>query len=1254
MPIIRDYTDIGYRIKRPNPDIEYKGMEEVSENMNRDIPPKIDKKYVAGNKNKDSIPEYKDISYVEPNRQKQILNKNYVEYIKDNLHKDFIPEYKLSNVAPDMNMDKKSGGDMKLVSPDMNLDKKSGFETIQVAPDMNPDKKSGFETIQVAPDMNLDKKSGFETIQVAPDMNPDKKSGGDMKLVSPDMNPDKTQNFDTIKVAPDMNTDKSAFGNYIATISDNQQGDFIPDNSKKTIYNNPKNPHGEDKSYVVNESPNKSWLSSIKNTLDDAIRELKNTPEKIGNMLKDKAEEIKQSSAQAAQSFIHNSQEALIKDPLKKANQIISNPASIKDILDKDKMKESLKTKGESFAGKQIEVINRATGQIGLPAIPVYYSDNYQVNSLRSKIMEVYNKDRGGIEDVKEGDVIKKESTWDKITGNTFANGIKNIDYEKIEKQAKQEAAKQAEKIRIKKNLPLDDTKWDNTLERQKQLNVINEKLGTDFKFLEDENVSITPDVAGDSTPVRKNVFNSYEVDQAPDNWNEMSNIPLFYSPTSSNDSNLQILDNKGHPQKDVRNPGDKIYVFNGYREGPFTSAMESIFKGIVGFQGVPDIWVDISIKPHHYTFNSLEYYPPEYPAKHINGYMLSAFQVRDIQMTTEDSWNLGPYGNIPITLAMILPTALTITFVADANLWTHKWIMATMEYMFGARLDIHSMRPFKMCCHDITLYTTTFYGECLYARTYIAYPMFNFDSSMLGTGGVKHFDTDWVIVGMKEYQNAKISVQKEMVPEVFNNTDNIMFQDANGETSITSLPELEAKFKEQGRFIHGDTKLTAVAGEYAKNVTEHTNSYKALALNKLKTTAKLDPNLITTLANGGDILSAIKSNLSLATGMRTIVCIYCSIYSTPLPKDNGINFNIPEPERFRINDDLAAERALEYVNKFKDMIDCVKIILGSADGVPGMNEYAKKMGARSCQDGGFFLGGIGEYTEDDFTGKNKDSDTMLFNRRADIIQVSELSDEAKIAMVGTSDDEEFWKNIPDVCYGRELSGARNFPNRVTYNNKGVNYSNLEDEITKYKAQSSNGKASAQSFNSVGGARAVPDVEVIESINKEERVKKADEIMLDLDQKFVTDYKENSDDYDYVYEYGRKESLKVNTDATVEDVYLGETYELYKVKSYNDIQNKTSIWWKENFGNNTYSLSISNTTLEEILNDDYEARLPIQLDSDIIIPVINYSIMSYDLIPEEDNLLYLLNNYFKKNKLLWFYNTSLDELILYQKQPIQE
>ena len=1287
MPIIKSITDIGYRIKRDIPSISKKPMVMVSSDLNTKIKEEINTKYIYENMN-NSIEEFNKLQYIEPNRNNQDIPKDVLSMIKDNINsiidKDFLLKYVIKNV----NDNEIPKFKLEMVKPDMNPDKESGFGIEMVKPDMNPDKESGF----------ADKESGFGIEMVKPDMNPDKESGFGLKNILPNLQTPFTGN------------------NSMKMVRFNEQGEFISDYTTKNIENHTgenswKNYNEYNGKVMIDRNAPNSLLDMSKKTLEENIENVWSNITNIGDQLKEafiqKQNELIQKGTQLANTTIADLEQALIKDPMDWATGIINDPKKLWAKETYTDIPKNISSSINDLNSDMIDKTNSIFNELGIPiTIQMKHPQLAQVMAAVQELKRVKNNEA---EEEEEKEPTRLQDASSKYIKNDKVQEIMAQGDTKVneaEKSLKQDMKDTITRVETSPagNIPAVKTATNN----------IKKKFGLEDKPKEKDN----------------SVLNRFGETIKQQKLTQRGTDPIVISSTTENllayitDTELStghtpiILDNNGDPIKDTRPAGKVAFHFNGYKEGPFRDVMQNIFQGIVGFQGVPDIFVDIEIVPHEYKLSSdnsftkdsvidrgeVIYKPPKYPSELLGGYMLADFEVRDIHMTTEENWDLGVYGTSPTSISMILPSNLSISFVEDANLLTSKWFMAYMQYMFGAKLDLHAMRPYKMCCQDITLYTQTFYGECLYARTYIAYPLFNFSSRMLGTGSVRVKDTEWIIVGMMEYDQ-----KEELAPLEPNITRNSGFADHN--TKVLGGNNVTAKDDVAGFLLNDAAKDGLLDSEVLE---------RAQALG-------LSGGVFTNLTGLDGIIKKVLADKT----KKYLVCSYCNFVQNPsinqLMADNegysAEDFSYDKVldttqfkwdrasgpinagyERLIRNDILAADRAIQYVKEFVAFgvpEDNIKVILGSQDGIPGFkgDDFLSKINSsKPVIDGGYFLGGILQYEDNDHILNNVSSSVSASekfdkgasaNRRTDMFTMKDLLEIEEFknlySITGNSEEDELalWEKLPKIQFGRQISQNSNGFKMSNYTTKTRIESSSTSNFSKEPGISSDYALNWRDNTSCGLNTFYPDYNtskekttqkvnvmarakfmtndnnnkiqanptILPSLNKEKKIEEAEQIIFDVSQKIDANIQTQEDIKNYSIALIKKEQFKKTTKNLTEEIMFNKSYQLNLLSVFSNVSNQSPTWWRKTFGSNKYKIdNFEETSLENIQTSSYSLQFPRDINSkDILYPCLKLKVLSMDNLTEDSNRLYLVNTFFKNNSLCWIYNIYYDTLSFYQK-----
>lgn len=786
------------------------------------------------------------------------------------------------------------------------------------------------------------------------------------------------------------------------------------------------------------------------------------------------------------------------------------------------------------------------------------------------------------------------------------------------------------------------------------------------------------------STPVFNNSL--------PDDYSQWSGTPLWFTLQDDNvtidEKNPPvILDNTGRETSDEigkegRKLGEKSYNYMGYREGEFKSVMEGIYRGNLGFQAQPDIYCDINITPHKFKNTGIMevyFYPPKYPKDILGDFMVADFQAQSIIMNTEEQWNLGVYGSIPLVVNYILPSNLSIRFVADANLKTAKWLTAYQEYMSGYQLNPHVMRPYKMCCQEITLYALTFYGEVVHAKTFLAYPLLKDDYSLLGSGGAKHFDVDWVVVGLKEFRCKPSTKQLDYLkPDTTNTAYDVPDTDIPAIASDGGVTPEEAVI---------ETKTTAISavlssntaniqgGQYTDSdvttVNNHTEKFLDTVKNsqsvgnKLKALAESDGVKALAERTGlskvlGDISKLADIDILIKGGCNYLVCAYTNHIASPSYGLTKVPYNSTNMAatyngksvlglRFNECDNLAIKRAAEYVNSLlkKGVArENIKVILASCDGIPGMDAFI----SGTAMTGGFYLGGIYQYTKAECEMDSGDGNTpgLAQNRRVDLIYFDDFvadCPEAIDGMMGKGSSDArgnedklklLWNRIPKVSYGRDPfwgNAANRYPNFNKDIDLGINgFSNI--------GSTSSGKQSTQETNE----------ERYDSIMKgaEENDLKVDSGLGD-----TADIQKAADTY--------KKAEEVKQTTEEKTITYGVDYKIrYTIKYVNFYEScQDANWFNDKFGKNfrKYFFDDATPRVPSFYNggygslDEYFSRtssLPQAKSEASLYPVLVVS-QSFSLFEQDIKDMFIIKYYFSDRNYGWIYSQRDDELRFYQK-----
>ena len=1153
---------------------------------------------------------------------KQVSTDKKNFYQKENIFKLVTPNVNilknqltknLENVSINVNFTKIPESEIKSIAPDTNIKKSYIKKLIPIVPNTNFTEIPRRNIINIVPNTNFTKKLDTNIIFVSPNTNFSEITNKDIILVNPNVNKNTILNKSISYVSKNVNNNLEAFKSIVTTEPNlnNQKllsAGIVPINENKISSST----IGDQKNTVEkNKNENYKEISkpTYSNNVDDPKKGYEGALESFINHLHSFGDRMNPIN------WLKKGED-LLKSKLNQMSQSISNEAA-KFVYDFEKVITYRSGKLiENAIKNPIDTLKNMPENIN----DVFYNsakDGYNMVEERySKVSKKYNEiaNRWGLPQMKQMAPFPTQEEFMAKAKGEAADKLKESFVDSVIKEAKSGDT-------VRDNLPDDNP----------------------FKRA--------------STPPKDNTY-SYN-----------KSAPMMYIHTSQLMEGISIpmiLDNLGKPTPDIRDAGTSCYIYNGFRESPWTGVSDNIFKGKIGFQGVPDIWHDIRIEPCTYlvtTDKPRKYAPPKYPFEQLGGYMLSNFEVRDVQMNTEENWDLGAFGTIPLGSSMVLPSNLSISFAADADLLTHKWILAVMEYMFGSNYTVHAMRPYKMCCYNITVYTITFYGETLYARTYIAYPLFNFSTNMLGSGSIKIFETDWVIVGLREY-----SIKPKQELQII----------GNGVTN-----ELSATMN----YAHGSTEeqqgnIADTTKAYLENL-KSSDSIKKAALKIYKSEA------VQAIAKATGLDKII--NKFITKNAKHIVCSFCDVVVAPCPS-NTVSGNFTYvAKRFLVNDELGNKRArdfvLELISNGVDP-DNIKVIVGSADGVPGLDHFlSSERGWSYFQTGDFFIGGIYMY--------DTDADTMGYgsseapeikngaykeNRRCDLLNLEGTYDNCPNfyeELVGsTKSADDAWNKIPKISYGRQLISitgrlndkyASSNPISSSINTNFLNWEKTFPKDEKLKTFYPGYVAGSNSATTTSMSKARSLVSSLANTNvanvltsnqntsseKIEKLKEAEQSYYKINQEISVNGLDDSLYKEYEKEFLKIEELKTNTNNLTEDTILYETYEMQKIIEYTDVFNKNLTWWRTTFGSNRYRIDNKDTTtLEQIENGTWTLNFPQNSASKNLIPCLKIYLMSNDFLKNDKKTQFLLNMYFSSHSNCWIYNTYKDTLTLYIKKEI--
>ena len=1243
-------------------------------------------------------PKQKEFNFeminITPNTNHQVIPDPKMSLVKPDQNSSdyfmYIPE-RINWRLPQLFIDEK----MPTVVPDMNQRFVDSFELASIVPDMHDYNFESFKLATVVPDMNSQSLTHTDMAMVVPDMNSRSLMHIDMAMVVPNTNFQELPDFSIVPVVKDMNLNKP-FSVDMAMVVPNTNFQEIPEIEMAKVVANKnrfsgysipmamvKSNENRGLDYVVELAklePNKNTQDLIKAGVAPIAPNFETGVPAIdfnGSVVDNKNSLYKGEPQPNPAMQVSPADDGFAGGIANIGESIKSVVGAIGDMLNPVKWAE----KAQDYAKAKWEQAGRAFNTEAKKMIAnVEYAMTARtkgfIDGIRRDPLKALQKMPESLEDLFNG-VVKDAYNlvggyWDKIASKVNDVGKIVSKFTGVE-------------VPVMKDWPSFPSPQD-MLAKAKA--AITKKKAEELSNIQMKNKAMvgSANMAGqegetdrDLIP-KDNPFYKASKYTKYGTYNENDNVPLIYKHRIDffevQAEMPEILDNIGNPTLDNRVSGKGYYIYGGFRESPWVSVNEGIFRGHVGFEGVPDIWCDIKIEPHMYEVDGKVFGPPAYPSDALGGFMLTNFEARDIQMNTEEAWNLGPFGTIPLGASMVLPSSLSLSFAADGYLHTHRWIMAVMEYMFGSRFSVHAMRPYKMCCYEITLYATTFYGETVYARTYLAYPLFNFAFNMLGTGTIKVFDTDWVVVGMLEYDISPKKIESTK-PDILDG--GILLENSYSY-------DLDKNSEQEG-------SLKSTAGDYMKKLSNDKD-----LIGKAQKWIEKNPQF----KKLADKLGL--SKLFLQKGAMHLITAFCDI-GVNLPKNSPTtpDWFQPQTERAEYNDKLCIDRANAQV---KELVEGqgvdpknIKVILGSADGIPGYDFYVNsKESGKAFQNGTYFIGGIFKYNPEDATGaggNQSQAPTFKNNRHGDFICFDTVSRDCPQFLeylIGdvppAGDDDEVkrvWNDrIEKVQFGRwyHQGGYNTVPEYKDAVYYGPVYSNVE---------SMKGKDTGGVFDGIKGGddaitppepasidpaprmrmtrrarRAIPEPlpvnkdwdnpDKIKKLTKEEKVKQAEQAMYMLDQELVANGADEELVKDYQKQFNIIEKNKKNTEYITRETALYDTYELEVITSHDAVYNRSLAWWKTTFGSNKYNIDnkIPNTQ-EEIENEAWTLSFPFnaeQKDKEKI-PCIKINIMSEEFIKEDNKLQYLLNTYFLNRDLCWIYNIYKDNLTLYQKKWIK-
>ena len=1229
MPRIEEIKDIGYKIILPELEKFDKEIVEVFPNLNETelSEPKFKEIFAVKESNNltYTLPEIKLIKPLE------FINKNIINVKennnleKDNLNKNLILIAKNENDSTEIIKN------IVMVAPNENILEESIKDIVMVAKDENTLGKPTKDIVMVAPNENTSGKPVKDIVYVASNENNSIKPTKDIVMVAPNENNQKVLNKDIVMVAPNENNSKSLNYNIVQ----------IEPMIKEPLVSSMKDQIDFEKGVVLSKYyyVEVSLESSLENHIKDTVdRITSGYVENIDDWMREKINSLSKEFHDFVSKTIRDYENALM-DPINTLTKnLIQDPLGTLSEFPKN----IISTFNEIGTGIVNTTVDAAV-EIGNKAVDIA---NIGVGAINTGV-EVINSAGSvlGFDRVPKLKIIPKLPSREEILnqavmkgGNLAKNGDSNFNIDAFKNKA-----------------------MEGQLDREMLRGMAEHK-------------NSLPD--------------DYVIG--------FSDSPLWFIPNQEIECDEKpiILDNAGIKAVDVRKIGEKTHHFKGFREGPFNSAMDNIYKGVIGFQGVPDIFCDISITPHVYTVSSSsgnlpvtkQYFPPKYPANLLGGYMITDFSADDVIMNTEENWNLGIYGNLPLVANLVLPSSLSISFAADANLHTTEWVMATMEYMFGGNLNPHVMRPYKMCCHDITIHATTFYGETLYAKTFIAYPKFGFKYNMLGTGSIKIHDTEWTVVGLMEYVS-KSNLLKEMTPELTE-------PESGEEISISGDPP-DPPNAVSGKACYFNSNSTSISDKESETSTinGHVDSFiesvkKSDIVQNIvdnPTTKKLLNDLKNSL--GEPFSSMDLDMLFVCKNAKYLVCVYSNHVQKPGTTNVnslGVQYNVSNlddpkiasilAQRFTNNDTLTKDRAVAYLKALKQKnidLENIKVILASQDGIPGMDHNIQG----PPQKGAFYLGGVHLYEEEanKVAEDNQSLRSLIINRRTDLIHFEDFVEKVPQAikeMLGIDPNltkpEIIWNKIPKISYGRESVWGNNDyytqqrPGQKRYPTCHVDSSlgNLDSRFSSFKGSLSSYSAPAVYSDRTAYSKKVSTPKISKSSSsKNTTEEKLEELFIkenNIEQllEYGENYEENLKIYSKVY--SDIDKIKVNTKEK-EGVIFDKTYKINTLITHEQILKQNLVWWKQVFGKSSYMLTkdkLSKITLmDDISNNNFLIKLPKDNLSKKEYPLLIINSMSLSIIENSDKLL--LNNFFLNNEFCWIYLAKgSDELYFIKKVDI--
>lgn len=1131
-----------------------------------------------------------------------IIEDREIAMVKMDENDGLIPERDIAMVAPNANTIELLDTDMKMVYPNANTDEVQLKDMAMVAPNVNTTTATDTSMKMVAPNVNTTEITRKDMAMVAPNVNTNKPTATDMKMIYPNVNTTEVDTTGMKMVHPMTKTDP------------------VPSNRPGVVWS---------KGVAMSKFPmvkGADMGESLKNHFNDTINRMTTGfKDDINTWMKEKQAALKKEFHDFVSKTMRDYENALMDPAQQLVKNAIKNPlGTIQDFP--RNLKNAFVDVGQNL-----------------------------VNTSLDAALTVANKGR---------DVINTAISL----GNTAAEAMNAVS---------EFFGGPGNAVPLMKTVPKLPTRQEILAKATAK---INQATGFDSKAFLEKAMKGKID--------RKAL--GADLISRPDDYDAWTQTPLWFIVSDDNVYHNEelpiILDNAGletvDHNKDGRKKGEKSYTYMGNRESPWRNVMNGILRGLIGFQGVPDNHCDIDITPHQYIVLSDEefnsggvvsslvstvlpnyYAPPAYPLDKLGDFMISDFQVMNYTMNTEDAWNMGAYGNVPISTTFILPTQLSIRFVADANMHTHKWITAYQEYMHGFKFNLHAMRPYKMCCQDITVYALTFYGEVVYAKTFIAYPLFKDDFALLGSGGVKHFDTDWIIVGMQEFTGKPQDTLAMMNP--VENPPLPGEAAAVTNTAVVDTAAVSATLESNSTNI--------ASGEFTdediKTIDGHTEGFldkvskSSSAINKAAALLDNDQvkSLATSLGLGGVIDTLQNIDLIVKGKCNYLVVAYTNHIASPSYGKTQLPYNSTDTNatyegasilqtRYRACDKLAMQRAKAYVESLiKKGVkkENIKVVIASCDGLPGMNHYIK--GTAMAE--GFYLGGIYHYTNAECQMENGDgnSQALSLNRRVDMIYFDEFIKDCPDAInemmgAGSSDAREdekkidlLWNKIPKVSYGRDTfwgpsCQVTRFPSIYKSIDLGIN--GFTNGITDAVASTSDKQTNQEKYDEIEAGNTESSI-LMDSGNASE-----------------------SDVNKQLHAYEKGEAVKQTT-VKSKNASIGNNYMLKYILSYQNFKHNMSDlkWFKEKFPSE-YRTKVKFTVYSGGAPSSYIpscSKLPQNNKKKTEFTVLTLN-TTREFIQNNNSLSEsitgLLNYYFNNNTYVWILTESDGYLSFFQKCKI--